>query len=74
MSKNYLRTRAVYRRNFCTAAVQWATPEELYQRPRTDWLAGFIGKGSVLEVAGQPLGHIDGQASTDALDRGGLCK
>lgn len=48
--------------------VQWATPEELYQRPRTDWLAGFIGKGSVIEVVGQPLGHIDGQVLMDALD------
>jgi iron(III) transport system ATP-binding protein len=48
--------------------VQWATPEELYQRPRTDWLARFIGKGSVLEVVGQPLGHIDGHALMGALD------
>lgn len=48
--------------------VQWATPEELYRRPRTDWLAGFIGKGSVLEVVGQPLGHIDGHALMGALD------
>jgi iron(III) transport system ATP-binding protein len=47
--------------------VQWATPEELYQRPRTDWLARFIGNGSVLDVVGQPLGPIDGQSLMDAL-------
>ncbi|PTB18820.1 ABC transporter ATP-binding protein [Trinickia symbiotica] len=47
--------------------VQWATPEELYQRPRTEWLARFIGNGSVLEVVGQPLGPIDGQLLMNAL-------
>ncbi|KAF1023556.1 MAG: Spermidine/putrescine import ATP-binding protein PotA [Paracidovorax wautersii] len=40
--------------------VQWATPPALYARPRTDWLAGFIGQGSVLrqaqDVAQQALG------------------
>ena len=37
--------------------VQWATPAQLYAQPRTDWLAGFIGQGSVLafhrDCAGQ---------------------
>ncbi|MEX3958897.1 ABC transporter ATP-binding protein [Trinickia sp. EG282A] len=47
--------------------VQWATPEELYQRPRNEWLARFIGNGSLLEVVGQPLGPIDGQPLMDAL-------
>ena len=34
--------------------VQWATPQALYSQPRTDWLAGFIGQGSVLRQ-GQDL-------------------
>ncbi|MGQ4878546.1 ABC transporter ATP-binding protein [Billgrantia sp. LNSP4103-1] len=34
---------------------QWAAPETLYRRPRTAWVAGFIGQGSLLNVAaGRP--------------------
>ncbi|MCE8033183.1 ABC transporter ATP-binding protein [Billgrantia tianxiuensis] len=34
---------------------QWATPEALYRRPRSAWVASFIGQGSLLEVAaGRP--------------------
>jgi len=30
--------------------VQWGTPEFLYQHPESSWLAGFMGKGSVLHL------------------------
>ncbi|MGM0703296.1 MAG: ABC transporter ATP-binding protein [Pseudomonadota bacterium] len=34
---------------------QWATPETLYRRPRSTWVASFIGQGSQLKVAaGRP--------------------
>ncbi|SDM29001.1 carbohydrate ABC transporter ATP-binding protein, CUT1 family [Franzmannia pantelleriensis] len=34
---------------------QWATPETLYRQPRTAWVAGFIGQGSLLyAAAGEP--------------------
>ncbi|WP_409526424.1 ABC transporter ATP-binding protein [Nitrincola sp. MINF-07-Sa-05] len=43
--------------------VQWARPEELYQTPRTEWIAGFIGQGSILQLPdiapGQPLQASD---------------
>ncbi|WP_327124871.1 TOBE domain-containing protein [Nitrincola sp. A-D6] len=32
--------------------VQWATPETLYQTPRTEWIAGFIGQGSIVHLSG----------------------
>ncbi|WAH51118.1 ABC transporter ATP-binding protein [Pseudescherichia vulneris] len=31
--------------------MQWGTPQELYQQPYSAWVAGFIGKGSVLNLA-----------------------
>ncbi|WP_151705361.1 ABC transporter ATP-binding protein [Nitrincola alkalilacustris] len=31
--------------------VQWAKPEELYQTPKTQWIAGFIGQGSIIHLA-----------------------
>ena len=31
--------------------MQWGTPQELYQQPHSAWVAGFIGKGSVLNLA-----------------------
>lgn len=34
---------------------QWATPEALYRKPLSAWVAGFIGQGSLLRVAaGRP--------------------
>lgn len=41
--------------------VQWGTPETLYSKPRTAWVAGFIGQGSQLKVAaGHPGKHLEG--------------
>lgn len=31
--------------------VQWAKPETLYQTPKTQWIAGFIGQGSIIHLA-----------------------
>lgn len=42
---------------------QWATPETLYRKPRSAWVASFIGQGSLLNVAaGRP-----GQRLTEAV-------
>lgn len=38
--------------------VQWATPAQLYAQPRTDWLAGFIGQGSVLQQSQPCAGQV----------------
>ncbi|MCE8040438.1 MULTISPECIES: ABC transporter ATP-binding protein [unclassified Halomonas] len=39
---------------------QWATPEALYRRPRSAWVASFIGQGSLLQVAaGRPGQRLD---------------
>lgn len=41
--------------------MQWGTPQELYQQPHSAWLAGFIGKGSVLNLASATQDrHLDG--------------
>lgn len=41
--------------------MQWGTPQTLYQHPHNAWVAGFIGKGSVLSLAtGSPDRHLDG--------------
>lgn len=41
--------------------MQWGTPQELYQQPHSAWVAGFIGKGSVLNLAsGTQDRHLDG--------------
>lgn len=32
--------------------IQLATPETLYRQPRTPWVAGFIGQGSVMDLPG----------------------
>ncbi|PMR74334.1 ABC transporter ATP-binding protein [Billgrantia endophytica] len=44
--------------------VQWATPETLYRQPRSEWLAGFIGDGSVLSLPGGTPGQV---LATDML-------
>lgn len=40
---------------------QWGSPEQLYQQPRSQWIAQFIGQGSLLYInqacAGQLLGQ-----------------
>ncbi|WP_312927715.1 ABC transporter ATP-binding protein [Pseudescherichia sp.] len=41
--------------------MQWGTPQELYQQPHSAWVAGFIGKGSVLNLASATQDrHLDG--------------
>ena len=41
--------------------MQWGTPQELYQQPHSAWVAGFIGKGSVLNLASTTQDrHLDG--------------
>lgn len=30
--------------------LQWGTPNDLYQQPENDWVASFIGQGSILEL------------------------
>ena len=30
--------------------LQWGTPNDLYQKPENDWVASFIGQGSILEL------------------------
>lgn len=41
--------------------IQWGTPQELYQQPHSAWVAGFIGKGSVLNLASATQDrHLDG--------------
>ncbi len=41
--------------------MQWGTPQELYQQPHSAWVAGFIGKGSVLNLASATQErHLDG--------------
>ncbi len=34
--------------------VQWGTPQEIYNNPKTAWLANFIGRGSVLNITEVP--------------------
>jgi iron(III) transport system ATP-binding protein len=36
--------------------MQWGAPQDLYQQPKSGWVARFIGKGSVLTLA-TPAGH-----------------
>jgi iron(III) transport system ATP-binding protein len=43
--------------------VQWATPQQLYATPRTPWLAGFIGEGSIVEVLAVSAGQAVGSAA-----------
>lgn len=42
--------------------MQWGTPQDLYLRPHNAWVAGFIGKGSILSLA-TPADrqHLDSQ-------------
>lgn len=48
--------------------VQWATPETLYRAPRSEWVARFIGQGSLLHIAsGAP-----GQRLTESALMSGL--
>ncbi|ACS86996.1 ABC transporter ATP-binding protein [Musicola paradisiaca] len=44
--------------------MQWGTPQQLYHAPRSAWIAGFIGKGSILQL---PL-----VATSDLLDSASL--
>lgn len=48
--------------------VQWATPEALYRRPRTPWVASFIGQGSQLMLgAGTPGQRVESAALMQGL-------
>lgn len=50
--------------------VQWDSPQNLYKHPRTDWVAGFIGKGSVLRQGYDIAGHsVNGQELAQALSQ-----
>lgn len=37
---------------------QWASPETLYRRPRSEWVARFIGQGSLLSLPGASPGQV----------------
>ncbi|WP_104203040.1 ABC transporter ATP-binding protein [Billgrantia saliphila] len=52
--------------------VQWSTPETLYRQPRSEWLAGFIGQGSVLMLPGAAPGQwLQGEALMSAAGEAG---
>lgn len=54
--------------------VQWASPQELYASPRSEWLAGFVGQGSVLRVGGAEAGRVlAGIDLAQAVSMGGNC-
>lgn len=47
---------------------QWGTPQDLYQCPQSEWVAKFIGKGSVLSIAAGGKGrHLDRNALHQGL-------
>ncbi len=37
--------------------LQWSNPEELYRQPKNAWLANFIGRGSIVQLAGVTAGQ-----------------
>ena len=37
--------------------LQWCSPSELYQQPKNAWLANFIGRGSIVQIAGAIAGQ-----------------
>lgn len=40
--------------------MQWGAPQTLYQQPQNAWVAGFIGKGAILSLAGRHESpHLD---------------
>ncbi len=49
--------------------VQWATPESLYQTPRTDWIASFIGQGSIVNLPGIKAGMSLSQTELTQLSQ-----
>jgi len=49
--------------------MQWGSPQALYQHPQSAWVARFIGKGSVLELAGRAgERHLNGGELHRGLD------
>jgi len=49
--------------------MQWGSPQALYQHPQSAWVARFIGKGSVLELAGHTgERHLNGGELHRGLD------
>ncbi len=53
--------------------VQWSTPETLYRQPHSEWLAGFIGQGSVLLLPGAVPGRwLEGDALMAAAEEAGV--
>ena len=52
--------------------MQWGAPQDLYQQPKSGWVARFIGKGSVLTLA-TPAGYqqLDSASLHHGLSRSG---
>ncbi len=51
--------------------MQWGAPQALYQHPQNAWVAGFIGKGSILSLATQhPAPQLDSAQLHDGLAPG----
>ncbi|WP_435100863.1 ABC transporter ATP-binding protein [Arhodomonas sp. AD133] len=40
---------------------QWTTPQALYRQPRSEWVARFIGQGSILHLPGGQAGEVLGR-------------
>ncbi|XWJ92206.1 ABC transporter ATP-binding protein [Phytobacter ursingii] len=48
--------------------MQWGAPQTLYQHPQNAWVAGFIGKGSILSLATQhPAPQLNSAQLHDGL-------
>lgn len=50
--------------------MQWGAPEQLYQQPENAWVAQFIGRGTVLAIAGEGGGAL---LNTAQLHQGLTC-
>ncbi len=46
---------------------QWGSPQDLYARPRTEWVAGFIGQGGIASVGGIEPGY---EVGPEVLSKG----
>ena len=50
--------------------MQWGTPEALYRHPANAWVAGFVGRGSILTVSmSAASSRVDGDTLHAALAR-----
>ncbi|MBR9884992.1 MAG: ABC transporter ATP-binding protein [Oceanospirillales bacterium] len=51
---------------------QWSTPQALYDYPRSEWVAGFIGQGGVAPVQGVSAGcEVGGESLSRGLSMTG---